>query len=302
MKDCRKALSLQSHIHKSILSVEFLIITKILSRRQTLASCCFMFSFLHQFTDGRLFRYVRLIEFGDDVGLGDAILTRGTSAATIVVDHQYTLDTQTQLSKAKQSRGETSDMTLCLSEYQLLIQACEKAPIRLGIQCILFLHGSFGEHKSCFNISSSFVDSIKDGMMAQQKFNLCQAFVPSFLNRDLTLQDQFTLLNCMEPKFVHFPYVKGPLSWNSMSLKHGLLENCLDEIRSMQSQHNVTKYKHFRKGSHHGSNHRSHHPSLQRSCFVELKSQFVSRGFFRVLIRDSTRLSVVWNAYDPCSG
>ncbi len=119
----------------------------------------------------------------------------------------------------------------------------------------------------------------------------------------LTLPEQLMILNCLEPKFVHFPYVQGGLTWNSKSIKQGVLDRAIDDVLLMQSRHTNLSHSKVRVSSHSfGRNSINHGNNNTNTSLLSLRSQFVCLGFLRILVRNQSQVSVVWNGYDACSG
>ncbi len=163
-----------------------------------------------------------------------------------------------------------------------------------------------GETILCDNLDYNFFHRARSQLQRfpVASFNLCQRFLLNYRHEgpvELSLQDQIKLLNCFEPKFVHFPYVRGPSTWNRMSTKQGVLDDRIEEVLLMQARQQTLALTLNRQGHRFGKNTVKHSRQTGQSI-RSLKSQFVSMGFLRLLYRDRLKISVAWNAYNACSG
>jgi hypothetical protein len=264
-----------------------------------------MFSMLHR-QENSLVRYVRLIEHGNALGLGREIIEKigRLGKAIFVDDYQYTCDVQAQLSYInRSSRNQPSDMPSCASALEDVVKIANSIDQKFGTIAVLFVDTGSANFFSTLNLDPQFFHNAHAKVLkAPFTFNLCRQFLRQHQNREqkLSLQQQLNLLNCLEPKYVHFPCIQGEFSWDVMSIKHGVLENSLeDNLRMQSNQRQLSLPKPRGVGGHSGRNSSNH--ATNRSL-ESLKSQFVARGFLRLLFRDSIRLCVVWNGYDACSG
>lgn len=310
MQFCRFALQQTVELNNAVLACEFSILTKILARKNC-AIRCFYFTSILCLEGTKLVRYVRLIEFGDICGLGKVILEKLTRNTEIikVEDYQYTKDTAFALRRTRVTRNQTNDAQVCCNMWKSMCDISQKHD-NLGFISILILEGSDRKrHCYCMNLNPDVIKECTSLVIESPRtFNLSISFlIGSSLTskQDLTFQDHLLLLNCMEPQFVHFPFEQGSNSWPNLSMKQGILSNCLDEvlrsqlrISSIQSNNAICgdSSPFHRLGG--NSKIRSVRPKLLES----LKEQFISKGFLRLAQRDQRLLSVIWNSYNPCTG
>jgi len=287
------------------------VLTRVLGRARQPSSFFFMYSIITR-VDSEFVRYIRLLEFGDAVGLGQRFMESMSqnSDTTYVDDYQYTSDTQQALNSARtNSRNQVDDMTVCKTSFQTLKHQSEKLEKTRGVIAVLFV----SEHSvrdgtlfECLNMEPTFFERIyKEFRKAPRiSFNLCHKFWVSYRNtHDLLLSEQLSLVNSLEPKFIHFPFTKDGHDWHFKSTKQAILDDNFELVRTFQLRHaqNIPTTR-KRKPSTNGSA-RFNRSTIPHTASLEsLKLQFIAKGFFRVIQRDKMRLTVVWNAYDACSG
>jgi hypothetical protein len=306
MKICRDFLE-ETKLFQSLLSLEFLILARILGRSQRPEYCFFFFSILLRI-DGVFVRYVRLMEHGDAVGFGAELMRlmgKHSTVTEFIEDYQYTMDTESALMASRESRNQKDDLTACTQAFDTLTRISnEDVDKKTGVMLILHVDALL----RCTNMDPNFVIRTKQSLTPtpRSRFNLCTKFWMScHLPPTLTMKQQLQLVNCIEPKFIHFPYSKSGVTWDTMSTKHAIIhDNLALTLAARSSEKSLAAV-----------NSRARMPQRQRgvrpsalakplrfSSIESLKSQFVSAGFFRVVFRDAVRVSVVWNAYDACTG
>jgi len=309
MRGCREALSLNREIHKDVVDFEFQVLLKLLGRSKQPKSCFVFLSFLLQVGE-HLVRYVRLIEQGDAVGFGQELLRHlgKHSSATLVDDYQFTSDTHTSLITVdRSSRNQNPDLQSCVNKFKSIISASKQSEkLFPGVTLIFSTRGIAGDITLSHNINSTFFDRVENAFKLHPptSFNLCRNFLRLHISgkhSNLSLSEQLKLLNCLEPKFIHFPYIQGGLTWNSKSIKQGVLDHAIDDVMLMQSRHTNLSHSKVRENAHSlGRNFTNHGKS--NTSLSSLKSQFVCIGFLRLLVRNQSQVSVVWNGYDASSG
>jgi hypothetical protein len=267
-----------------------------------------MFSIITKIDTGFV-RYMRLLEFGDAIGLGQKFIERMSqnTGTTYVDDYQYTKDTQQALNSVRSnSRNQKDDMAVCKTSFQKLKHQSSELEKTRGVIAVFFANEDSDTFFDSLNMETAFFQRMYQEFRQSPpiSFNLCHKFWVSYRNtRDLLLPEQLSLVNSLEPKFIHFPFTKDGHDWHSKSTKQAILDDNLELIRTFQlhhSQHMPTTRK--RKPSTNLSAH-SHRSAIPHSASLEsLKRQFIAKGFCRVIHRDKMRITVIWNAYDACSG
>ena len=310
LRTFRGILAAQSELNRAVLGLEFLVLSRLLSRSRQPVLLFFLFSMITR-VDGRFVRYMRLLEFGDATGLGHKFIeSMSQHSDTIYVeDYQYTKDTQDTLNSIrKNSRNHKDDIATCKTAFEVLKHQSKTLEKTRGVIVVMMIQGDGVDDKffDCLNMEPLFFERVHQQFRKSPpiSFNLCNKFWASYRsNRDLQLSEQLSLINSLEPKFIHFPFTKDGYDWHSKSAKQAILDDNYELVQTFQlrhTQHTSTPRKRKSSSVHAARSHRS---AIAHTASLEsLKHQFIAKGFCRLIHRDKMRITVVWNAYDACSG
>lgn len=304
MKGCRDEFQKNKDLFDATLKLEFAILQKLIFRDVAPAQLLLVSSFaLH--VDGQLYRYIRVIEDGDTMGLARAMTKKLQAVTSImyILDYQYNKDTKQ--SSSRLTRTTKSDIEACLQLWETMCDASNRADPGLSCSSMLLVARNGNTVKRFFNFSQKLMDDCIVSVVKQpQHMNLCLEYLmTSTWHTNLSLEFQIDMINCLPPQWVHFPFADGPNRWYLYSYKEAILHDDYENIVLMQRQHaQMTFPKKRTPKLFHPTNHPRVSKSRQTNPMISLQQQFIHFGFLRVIDRSSSSTSIVWNAYDAESG
>jgi hypothetical protein len=294
-------------LEDAILKSEFRVIKKLLAREKLPKSLFMMFSLLIFDAQGKPVRYVRLIEYGTATGLGHIWTSRLNAVNDIlhVVDYQFSSDTLDSIRNTGQSRNLPSDVTECVRSWEAVC-AIDMDPA-LCFQSAFFVSSKHSVASKTFNCDASFLNTLLSELaQCTQQFNLNMSFLQAQpFSVVVPLAQQFHLVNCLPPQFVHYPFTNGSDTWSRLSVKQSIIDGSFPET---MRKHEIMKPGGPKKtpslnsgGETESLRRRRSHNSLP-TVLLSMKQQLINQGFFRIIEKTSLRTTVLWNSYDACTG
>jgi hypothetical protein len=304
LRECLATIR-QCNVFDSIVLLEFNILNHLLHRQQQPRYCVLMIIVLCKCSSG-VRTYIRALETGSGCGFVERFVQGMGCINTPIIDYQCTEDVVSALKCNLKTRA--NDIETCLSSWDSMIKQC-KEHTKLAISSMIGIRTEDSSFLKNYKLSIPLITSTLETVSTNPlRFNLCLDRFISTYNNNTEYNDeqsQLNILNCITPKFVHYPYVNGPQSWTALSLKHAVIDDCIESTYALQQSKNSCKritqgFKRSIKTQHTTNadvtNNRDDDP-----IFL-FKQQLMSNGFMRVIEATTYETVIVWNGYDCATG
>jgi hypothetical protein len=285
--------------------LEHALLKRLVGRTSSTTDFSFYLSFLATTQDNMIFRYCRVLEHGSLIGFAQKCMH--TIQTEIVMDVQCTMDTVLQL-QLQSTRPRKDDVSVCSKLWTKVSDAIMCRHDKGGFISV-FAVGSIPTFM-ILGVEEKFIFSqwqtLKD---MPQRLNLSTQMMMDWRSEQLSTNEQLDYLNCFPPQCTSSRRSLWQ-SWSSKSPKQKMLNG----MRGKELLDYITtcRYPEANKSMHddqltdehpplHSRRHRTYTRS-QTPGIQSLKSQFINKGFLRIIDTSVSGITLVWNSYDQYSG
>jgi hypothetical protein len=292
MLSCRNALDLHPDFMSALLKCENNFLSKLLCRALQPNGLSVLFSFVLVTDTAAPQRYVRILEMGTCVGLANAVVLDMFGQDRAVLDYQLNNDLLTALSLSA-SRRRTTDSKLCIQTWKYACQVGQV--VSIGLQSYIAIHmNQISIHS--FLINDNKVRLLLEPLM--QRPRRMQSGVQDLSNAThavLTLDEQFVLLNCLEPRWTDA--ARNQCRYRSSMKHHWLCSRRHHDLGQLQSTPSIR----FGQNLNPRNGNKSNLSDLKRSHVMSFEVQLMKSGFARVLEWGDIKV-IVWNSINDDTG